>query len=238
MALSPNTRSRRRTARQGIQSDQLQLQGDQQAAGQRTRQFHKEANSYRGATTLAIQAIQRTNLGGLRGTPEGRQLQQELRGRTRDLRGSLPFTIAATQRDYKGDMQGINQDIAGARLSLAQHQQDLQAAVNDSLAAHSANQAAKKGDVDRAFQEALRLVHEQTLVNKGEMQGTKHPTALPQNEGQWVDFENALRQVEGVNNRSARKAVKRLQDAIVRETQAAVTPSHHTYQSRPPLYGG
>lgn len=206
-----SAKSRSRTAKQAIQKDVFDLQGAQQAKRARTKQFRKEAGSYRGATNLAISAIQRTKMSGLEGTTEGRQLQKELKGRTKDLRGGLPFLLAEPQREFKSDIQGINTDLAGAQLDLQQHQQDLQQAIGDAATEQVQNRTEKRTDVNTAYKEALRLVHRQALTNEDPDTGEEekgHP--VPQSPTEWLNFEDALRKIEGVDPRSARKAVKRL----------------------------
>src|SRR5262245_20988136 len=106
MASTQGARSRKRTAKQAEQTDILNIQQKQQEGRRRTRQFRKEAGSYRGATQMAINYIQGQNLGGLRGTPEGNQIAKEYAGRIQALRQSLPFSLAPVQREYKSDIQG------------------------------------------------------------------------------------------------------------------------------------
>lgn len=247
MATSKRTfRKEQRSAQQAIQKDQLGLAQDQGALRSRTRQFRKEINSYRGATRMATQATQaqgNTKVAqSLAGTPEGRQLAQEIRGRTKDLHNSLPFTIAATQRDFKGDRADLMQTIANDRLALSQDQQNFQSSIADQLAQQQQNQQQKAADVQTAVREALRLIHEQADINASsdpKLASHKTPSAIPQTDLQWQSFFEHLRSQEGVDARSARKAIKHIQRAQARETQQAATPqSPHKYQSRPPLYQG
>lgn len=239
MASTTGARSRKRTAKQAIQGDQADIAGLQKQKGQRTKQFQKEAGSIRGATAMSIAQIQGQNLGGLRGTPEGNQLSKEYSGRIKSLRASLPFALAPAQREFKSDIQGINADLSGAALDLQQHQQDRLSAIQDILSARAENQATKKADVDRASKEALRLIHEQTLVNADpKTKADDKGSPVPQSELEWMRFEEHLRGIEGIDDRAARKAVKRLQTAVARENARALKVTPGKYQSSPPLYGG
>lgn len=219
MASTTGARSRKRTAKQAIQSDRADIAATQKARGQRTRQYRKEAGSYRGATNMAVNFIRQQNLGGLRGTPEGNQIAKEYSGRIKSLQQSLPFALAPVQREFKSDIQGINSDLAGAQLDLQQHRQDKLAAIQDILAAQrdeaqkiAENKAGKRSGVDAAYKEALRLIREQALINKdpNASEGDKRPSALPRNELEWMQFEDSLGGRAGIDERAARKAVQAL----------------------------
>lgn len=230
MASTTGARSRKRTANQAVQTDDQNIAAAQKARGQRTRQGRKEISSYRGATNTVEAAIRASNLAGLRGTPEGRQLQKEYSGRTRALEQSLPFTIAPAQRELKGDLQSIDQDLAGYRLDKQQHLQDRAAAIADVLKAQqeeaaktASNQSEKRQGVDAAYKAALRLIREQQLINQDPNadESDKHPSAVPRNELEWIRFEDALNHVEGVDQRSATKALR----ALRRRIEAVHTPN-------------
>ena len=199
----------------------------------RRRSFEKETTSARGATATAQRATTSvpTNLKG----PEGRQLRQELRGRSKDLARGLPLLLSEAQASYKGDRADILSDIQRAQFdrgqevksavqSVLEHQKKEAKARAEDAAAEAKkiaeNKAGKSADVQHALDEAKRLIREQQLVNHDPNadEKDKRPSAVPQNEADWIDFENALRTKEGVDARSARKAVKRLQRAVAAPT--------------------
>jgi hypothetical protein len=184
---------------------------------------------------MAIDAINAQNLGGLRGTPEGRQLQQEYRGRASTLQNQLPFLVSTEQRQAKPEIAGLSQDIADARFSESQHQQDLLKAIRDQAAEVAQNRAAKKAGVNNAYKEALRLIHEQEALNKDSAvpASDKRPSSIPTTEVQWNEFFDSLSKVEGVDRRSATKAVKRLQQRLAEITARGSYGRHQGPTTRP-----
>lgn len=212
----PGYTSKRRTANQAIQGDKLDVQSQQKALGQRRKQLHREVSSYSGAGQAVQQQIARQQAKlpslGLQGTPEGRQLGQEYRSRARDIQQSLPFLVAATQREGKADIAGIQSDLQNALLQLQQDRQDRAQAIKDQLATIAQNKSEKRAGVDNAYREALRLIHKQQLTNADpNAKDSDKGAAVPQNPLEWINFEEALRRVEGVDNRSATKAIRALQ---------------------------
>jgi hypothetical protein len=235
--LRPEKRKRIARRVKAQSSDTYDIQTGRQELGTRTRQLHKEIASERGATAAAQRSVGTvpTNLGG----PEGRQLRQEIRGREKDLSRGLPALIGAAQSSFKSDRADI---LAGIQQAQFSRRQDITSAIQDVLehqrkeaADRAQNQAEKKQGVDSALIEAKRLISEQRLVNADpEADPDRKRPPVPQTAEQWIEFENKLRTIEGIDVRSARKAVKRLQRAVVRDTRQAVTPSPGVYRSRPP----
>lgn len=210
--MASGAQSRKHTAKQNIAADQFDIAGLRGEAKTRRKQGRREVGSIRGAHRFAIQAAQRSSVpASIRGTPEGRQLAGEFRGMEKSLRNSLPFAVAGEQRETKADVSDINADIQAAQFQMGQHEQDLNKAIRDQLAETGENRTEKRAEVDHAYDEARRMIREQELVNKGELEGEKRDSPVPQNEGEWHQFEDALRSVEGVDVRSARKAIKALQ---------------------------
>jgi hypothetical protein len=227
MATIGGARSKRQTANQAVQSDQLALGQAQKGRRQAVRQGRKQISSYKGATRMAVNQIRGQNLGGLRGTPEGRQLQQEYTGRIRSLQQSLPFGLAPLQRDMKSNIASANSDIAKARLGLQQDQQDQASAAAQIQQILSHNQTVKRQGVQSAYNEAMTLIREQAHIidavkakqGRGETLSSseKHiltTHAYPVTDLEWTQFEQALQAKDGVDGRSARKAVKHLQNAL------------------------
>ena len=224
VATVSGAKSKKHTATQAVQTDILDLGQAQKGVQQAQRQGRKQISSYKGATRMAIGQIQGQNLGGLRGTPEGRQLAQEYRSRIGDLRSSLPFGLAPLQRDMKSNMLSARSDVASAQLKLQQDQADRAAAAAQIAQTLQQNQAVKRQGAQSAYTEAMRLIHEQALTVQGLKQkqasgGTLTTTekrilgqsAVPSTELEWMQFEDALNKVAGIDNRSARKAVRHLQ---------------------------
>jgi hypothetical protein len=237
VASTTGARSRKHTSTQAIQTDQQDIAALRKQQGQRTKQFHKEAGSTKAATQQAIALVRSQNLGGLRGTPEGNQLAKEWAGRAHSLKANLPYALAPIQSDYKGDMAGLTNQLGQAQLGLQQDQADRFKAINDILQTRAQNQAAKATAVDSAYKEALRLIHEQTLVNKDpNADDSDKGSPVPQTELEWMRFEEHLNKTSGIDDRSARKAIKRIRRDQLREQARALAVTPHKYLSSPPLY--
>lgn len=227
MATVGGAKSKKRTASQAVQTDQQALGMAQKGRQQAIKQGQKQISSYKGATRMAIGQIQGQNLGGLRGTPEGRQLQQEYRGRVRSLQQSLPFGLAPLQADMKANVASANSDIAEARLGLQQDQADQASAAAEIQKILAHNQTVKRQGVQSAYNEAMTLIREQAHIidtvkaksARGETLSASEKSAMashayPVTDSDWIQFEKALQAKEGVDPRSARKAIKRLQQAL------------------------
>jgi gas vesicle protein len=183
----------------------------------RRKQFEKETGSLRGATSMAQRSLQGipTNLKG----PEGRQLRQEIRGRGKDLARDLPGLIAVAQQEYKSDRGDImadisqqqfnrRQDISSALKDLVEHQKKEAKTEAEDIAE---NQAEKRRGVQSAINEAVRMFELQRDVNTDPEADEGEKRGIPATAAEWRAFEEGLRKREGIDERSARKAVKKLQ---------------------------
>lgn len=176
----------------------------------RTKQFKTESGSIKGAVKLASNAVANTNtkLGGI----EGQQLRQEVRGRTKDIKRSLPYLLADAQQKYKADRSDLRQAVVGAEMDRSSAMQD---ALNKVL--QNRTEAGQKAQY--AFGQAKRLIHEQVLTNADPKADAKDKgPPVPQSELEWMHFTDHLAGSEGIDPTSAEKAVAHLRKKIAKNT--------------------
>jgi len=183
----------------------------QQAQGANRKGFEKERDSIIGANAMAGRAVANTKVSGLKG-PEANQLRAEIASRTRDIENSLPALLASAQRDYKSERATLNEDLGQA---IAGRQASIQEAIATKLGNQKAalqdqmeNQKEKKHGVQVALSEAKAMA-ELPTIDDNDQPGP--PDGYPKTTEEWLLFEEALRRREGVDSRSAHKAVKKLQ---------------------------
>lgn len=168
---------------------------------QEKRGLQRERASFAPAVQMARNAIGNTSTQGLKG-PYKRDLQRELRGRSKDLNRSLPFLRA----DVNQQIADLNVDIGQAQRARAV---DEQAAFQDL----KAQAVEKKFEYDSARSEAHRLAR--AYVNE-----------LPSNKDEWVLFAKEVSKAEGVGIAAARKAVEELRAQLRKRPSQVVRDGH------------